>query len=126
LQGKTSTASKSGKLGDLIGGIAVVVTLIYLANQIRQNTSTLCTASRVAIYTGYRAQNTHLIDTNVSEAYAAGLWHYSNMPSSQKRVFSHTINAHALFMHGHSYSMRLAHSPKKITRPTSTGFRVMS
>ena len=100
MQEKTSIASKSGKLGDFIGGIAVVVTLICLANQIRQNTSALCTASRVTIYTGYRAQKTHLFDTNVSEAYAAGLRHYLNMPSSQKRVFSHTINDHALFMHG--------------------------
>ena len=100
MQGKTSTASKSGKLGDLIGGIAVVVTLIYLANQIRQNTSALSTASRVAIYTGYRAQKTHLFDTNFSETCAAGLRHYPNMPSSQKRVLSHTINDHALFMHG--------------------------
>ena len=100
MQEKTSTASKSGKLGDLIGGIAVVVTLIYLANQIRQNTLALSTASRVAIYTGYRAQKTYLVDTDVSEAYGAGLRHYPSMPSSQKRVFSHTINNHALFMHG--------------------------
>ena len=89
-----------GNLGEFIGGIAVVVTLIYLANQIRQNTSALSTASREAIYSGYRAQNAHLIDTNVSEAYAVGLQHFPDMPSSQKRVFSHTINDHALFFQG--------------------------
>ena len=96
---KTSVAEgkrRHGNLGEFIGGIAVVVTLIYLANQIRQNTSALSTASREAIYSGYRAQNAHLIDTNVSEAYAVGLQHFPDMPSSQKRVFSHTCREVAL------------------------------
>ena len=60
-----------GNLGDFISGIAVLVTLIYLANQVRRNTSVLSTASREAIYSAYRAQNAHLIDTDISEAYAA-------------------------------------------------------
>lgn len=34
-----------GNLGDFIGGIAVVVTLIYLAVQIRQNTRTIRTSA---------------------------------------------------------------------------------
>ena len=89
-----------GNLGDFISGIAVLVTLIYLANQVRRNTSVLSTASREAIYSAYRAQNAHLIDTDISEAYAAGLRYFPDMPSSQKRVFSHTINDHALFMQG--------------------------
>ena len=89
-----------GNLGDFISGVAVLVTLIYLANQVRQNTSVLSTSSREALYSAYRAQNAHLIDTDISEAYAAGLRFFPDMPSSQKRVFSHTINDHALFMQG--------------------------
>ena len=40
------TLQDLGDLGDLIGGIAVVITLIYLAVQIRQNTA-LITAQTV-------------------------------------------------------------------------------
>jgi hypothetical protein len=43
-----------GNLGDFIGGIAVVATLIYLAVQVRQNTAALRTASRQAIVAGMR------------------------------------------------------------------------
>ena len=106
-----------GNLGDFIGGIAVVITLIYLANQIRQNTSALSTASREAIYTGYRAQNAHLIDANVSEAYVVGLRHFPDMPSSQKRVFTHTINDHALFMQSAFNLYEAGKLPKKDYTP---------
>ena len=73
------------------------MTLIFLTNQIRRQTAALVTASREAIYEGYRAQNSHLIDPKVSEAYAVGLRHFPDMPASQKRVFTHAINDHALF-----------------------------
>ena len=55
------------------------------------------TASREAIYSGYRAQNSLLIDPTVSEAYAVGLRTFPDMPSAQKRIFTHAINDHALF-----------------------------
>jgi hypothetical protein len=86
-----------GNLGDFIGGIAVIVTLIYLATQVRLHTAALRTASRQDISAGYRAQNDHLIDPQVSEAYSVGLRHYPDMPSEQKRIFAHAINDHALF-----------------------------
>src|SRR4051794_3483793 len=43
---RTMTLQDLGDLGDLIGGLAVVVTLAYLARQIRQNTA-LITAQTV-------------------------------------------------------------------------------
>jgi hypothetical protein len=45
-----------GNLGDFIGGIAVIVTLIYLATQVRLHTAALRAASRQDISAGYRAQ----------------------------------------------------------------------
>ena len=106
-----------GNLGDFIAGIAVLATLIYLAHQVRQNTSALSTASREAIYSGYRAQNAHLIDTDVSEAYAVGLRYFPDMPSSQKRVFTHTINDHALFFQGAFALYEAGTLPKKDYTP---------
>ena len=81
-----------GNLGDFIGGIAVVITLIYLTSQVRQSTSAMLMASRQAISSAYRAQNDHLGDPHVSEAYAVGLRDFPHMPSDQKRVFAHAIN----------------------------------
>ena len=73
-----------GNFGDFIGRIAVIVTLIYLANQVRLQTAALRTANRQDICAGYRAQNDYLIDPQVSEAYAIGLR-------------KHAINDHAQF-----------------------------
>ena len=38
-----------GNLGDFIGGLAVIVTFLYLAAQIRQNTESVRAASRLEI-----------------------------------------------------------------------------
>ena len=35
------TLQDLGSIGDFIGGIAVIITLLYLANQIRQNTNSV-------------------------------------------------------------------------------------
>jgi hypothetical protein len=48
------TLESLGNLGDFIGGIGVVATLVYLAVQVRQNTAALRTASRQAIVAGMR------------------------------------------------------------------------
>lgn len=50
-----------GNLGDFIGGIAVVATLLYLAVQVRQNTVALRTASRQQIVAGFREYNRLLL-----------------------------------------------------------------
>jgi hypothetical protein len=55
-----------GNLGDFIGGIAVVVTLVYLAIQVRQNTIALRTASRQEIVRAFRDHNRLTIDHKAS------------------------------------------------------------
>ena len=87
-----------GDLGDFVGGIAVLITLAYLATQVRQHTAALRTASRQDLSAAYRSHNQHLLDPAVSEAYATGLRDYPDMPPDQKRTFTHAINDHALFL----------------------------
>ena len=87
-----------GNIGDLIGGIAVLITLIYLAFQVRLHTASVRTANRQDLSTGYRAHNERLLDPNVSEAYSLGLRDFPMMQPAQKRTFTHTINDHALFL----------------------------
>lgn len=86
-----------GNIGEFVSVIAVVVTLIYLTSQVRQNTLAIERSSRQAISSGYREQNALLIDPNVSEAYSVSLRDFPDMPSAQKRTFAHAINDHALF-----------------------------
>ena len=87
-----------GDIGDFLGGVAVLITLAYLAAQVRHHTAALRTASRQDLTSGYRAHNQHHLDPQVSEAYAVGLRNYPDMPPAQKRIFTRTINDHALFL----------------------------
>ncbi len=87
-----------GDIGDFVGGIAVLITLAYLATQVRQHTAALRTASRQDLSSAYRFHNQHLLDPQVSEVYAVGLRNYPDMTPAQKRTFAHAINDHALFL----------------------------
>ena len=87
-----------GNIGDFVSGVAVLITLVYLATQVRQHTAVLRTASRQDLTSGYRAHNQHHLDPKVSEAYAVGLRNYLDMPPAQKRMFARAINDHALFL----------------------------
>ena len=83
---------------DLLSGVAVLITLIYLSAQVRQHTAALRTASRQDLSSGYRAHNQKHLDPQISEACAVGLRKYPEMPAAQKRLFARTMNDHALFL----------------------------
>lgn len=89
-----------GNIGDFIGGIAVIATLIYLAVQVRQNTSALRTASRQEIVSGFREHNRLMFFPGVDDALMAGLRRYPDLPKAEKSNFGNLINDHALFFQG--------------------------
>jgi hypothetical protein len=89
-----------GDLGDFIGGFAVVVTLVYLTLQVRQNTAALRTASRQEIVSGFRAYNKLALDPAVELAARVGMRSYPDMRDDQKGRFGSLINDHALFFQG--------------------------
>lgn len=89
-----------GNLGDFIGGIGVVVTLIYLASQIRQNTTALRTASRQEIASGYRESNRLRLDPAASLAWVTGLSSFPNMPFEARSRFGTVMIDEALFFQG--------------------------
>ena len=89
-----------GNIGDFVGGVAVIVTLIYLAMQIRQNTAALHAASRQEIASGFRDLNRFFLDPEVLEAYSKGLRKYPDMPFKQLGRFTTIITDHALFLQG--------------------------
>jgi hypothetical protein len=89
-----------GNIGDFVGGIAVIATLIYLAVQVRQNTSALRTASRQEIVSGFREHNRLMFLPGVDDALLAGLRRYPDLPKAEKANFGNLINDHALFFQG--------------------------
>lgn len=93
-----------GNLGDFIGGIAVVVTLVYLALQIRQNTAALQTASRQAISAGYRESNRLRLDPEMGLAWVKGLRSFPDLPFADCHRFSTVLIDEALFFQG-AYAM---------------------
>jgi len=89
-----------GNLGDFIGGIAVIVTLIYLATQIRQNTTAVRTASRQEVASGMRAVYRLSMDSDAARAYAEGVQEYPDMPFNERSRFGFMLTDHALFFQG--------------------------
>ena len=89
-----------GNLGEFIGGLAVIITLIYLATQVRQNTASVRAASRLEIASGWRAVNRLDMDPAVARAYAKGLREYPDMPFEERSLFIHILGDHAVFFQG--------------------------
>jgi len=90
------TLDDLGNLGELIGGAAVVVSLVYVALQVRQNTKQIrrsITASKVASYqsvitamTGFASSITH--DLAVGRIYRQGLRDYNSLGGDERQQFS--------------------------------------
>jgi hypothetical protein len=89
-----------GNIGDFVGGIAVILTLLYLAVGLRQNTAALNTASRQEIVRGYREANVLWLQPGVARAYARGLRAYPDMPYDELNTFVTIFNDQALFFQG--------------------------
>ncbi len=89
-----------GNIGDFIGGIAVVVTLVYLAVQVRQNTRAVDTASRQEIVAGFRSHNRLYLEPGASNAFTAGMRRYPDLPQEQLNLYTAIQTDHALFFQG--------------------------
>lgn len=89
-----------GNLGDFIGGLAVVVTLVYLAIQVRHNTAALATASRQEIVSGFREYSRAFLEPGAAAAYARGMQRYPDMSYDEKNLYEYLVNDHSLFFQG--------------------------
>ncbi len=83
-----------------MGGLAVVVTLIYLAVQVRQNTAALRTASRQEIVSGFRDYNRLMFQPGVNHAALVGMRLYPQLSAEERALFGALTNDFALFFQG--------------------------
>jgi hypothetical protein len=83
-----------GNIGDFVGGVGVVVTLLYLTTQIRQNTASVRTSSRQDVSSGFRDYNRLSLDPANRAALVAGIRRYADLPPEQQWLFSTLLTDH--------------------------------
>ena len=89
-----------GAIGEVVGAIAVIVTLVYLSIQIRSNTIATQTASRQDVARDYRQITNLHLDIKTATAFREGLWDYPNMPYEKRVLFATVVNNETLFFQG--------------------------
>lgn len=81
-----------GAIGEIVGAIAVVASLIYLAVQIRQNTrqishsleTTKLAAFEQNVESGNRARELFVTDPEIAELFLKGLADYAGLEATEK------------------------------------------
>ena len=74
-----------GNFGEFFGAIAVVVTLAYLAVQIKQNTNSASSQSRQTLLDGWSLTNWELAkDPELLQIFATALTRWPDLPNDEK------------------------------------------
>jgi len=82
--------SALGALGEFVGGIAVVISLVYVGFQVRQNSNSVRAASQIAIKQLSSEITTHLLAHGMARIYIEGLKDSSSLPP-EDRVRFHSL-----------------------------------
>lgn len=90
----------AGAIGELISAVGVILSLFYLAVQIKGNTIASQAASRLDITRDYRAVNTQKLEPRNALAWHVGLWRYPNVDEDDRLLFSYLMSSEALFFSG--------------------------
>jgi hypothetical protein len=86
-----------GNLGDFVGGIAVILTLLYLAVQVRQNTGSIHAASRQDVVESFRQWNRQIYEIDgLVEIMQAGTRKYPNIAQPDRMKFVSYMADHCL------------------------------
>lgn len=110
-----------GAIGEIVSAIAVFVSLIYLAVQIRQNTRQIVNsidATRLAAFernieSGNRAREFFLTHPDLAELYRTGCTNYASLNKSEKLNFGLMVrNVFASMQGGYIRQRTLAHDPE--------------
>ncbi len=89
-----------GVFAEIVGGISVLVTLIYLAIQVRQNTKQLkFQALKDAIGEFLTVHNDATNDVTKANLYRRGLGSFSTLSADEKAVFHSQIHPHLSGFH---------------------------
>jgi hypothetical protein len=82
------TIEQLGSIGEIVGALATVATLLYLAVQIRQNTTTVRSAATSAYVQGsHSVSNLLVADPELCDLYYKGLEDPGSLTDSERRRF---------------------------------------
>jgi hypothetical protein len=96
-----------GNIGDFVGGLGVVVTLIYLAVQIRQNTATVRASGSASHNDGFnRVFLLFSQDKDARDVYFRGLADYDSLSAEQQVNFDLIVIYVLQSIHGSFYLHR--------------------
>ena len=76
-----------GSLGDAVGGIAVIISLLYVAVQIKQNTKAVTAATSQAFIAGFQEVASCLLNSEFSKTYVRGLKGLASLQDHEKVGF---------------------------------------
>jgi hypothetical protein len=101
--GRISLLEALGNMGDFVGGIAVIATLVYLAIQVRQNTR-LLGANTLAAASSAMLSFNHLLgsDPAAARVFQVGLEDFRSLPEDERRQFLNLLRA-AFTAHEHLF-----------------------
>jgi hypothetical protein len=83
-----------GAIGEIVGAVAVILTLGYLALQIRQNTAAVATSTYDSVITGYNELNlTIASDPDLARIVHVGMYTPSSLDENERIRFAFIIRA---------------------------------
>jgi hypothetical protein len=90
------TIADWGSLGELGGSIGVMVTLIFLVVQMRQNTFALKSANLESVLSGYAALNREYFGTSTQSAENRAVWvrghaRFEGLTDDERHLFHHMM-----------------------------------
>ena len=78
-----------GAIGEIVGAVAVIATLIYLAQQIKQQNASAKISMYESVVEGFNNVNASLADDErIARLFNTGLWHPDELTNDQASQFS--------------------------------------
>jgi hypothetical protein len=115
------TLEDLGNLGEFVGAIAVVVTLVYLALQIRQNTAHLAQNTRSVqlaaleanVQSGNRVRELLIMDPKLSDLHLKGLEEYAQLDRNERLRFAMLLQNLFSTLQASYFRTRILRAPVK-------------
>ena len=78
-----------GAIGEIVGALGVIISLIYLATQIKRSDQTARAESLQSVLDGYRDRSVvpSFMNPEIPDLFAKGLTHFEELEPSEKRRF---------------------------------------
>jgi len=102
-----SSLQAIASIAEIAGGVAVVISLIYVGLQVRQNTAAIQSATAQAVHDNYAAWYINLSnDATLNDLVIKGLKDYSSLDSTEKARFIDTFMAFSSYSQNAFYQWK--------------------